>query len=236
MASLRSRVVAFATRALFLASLGLAGDAFFVPGEAQASVSIQVGFDALVKDADAVVVITPVDATSVWEDGRIYTYTRVKVSDNVAGDVGVGAERTIRTMGGVVGKIGQMVDGEPVFVEGKQSMLFMRRFKTNDVFEVSARGQGQYPVKLDEVTRVRRVIKSTTAGLLVPPRSAKDVATPGPLSQSTQTAPQSLQSTKAQAEPLKIRLASDVIHDRPLDEAAREIATAWRRLHPPPAK
>ena len=89
--------------------------AVFVPTDAQASVSIAVGYDALVKDADSVGVVTPVESKSVWEEGRIYTYTRVKVEQGVAGELGTGAEGWVRTMGGVVGKIGQLVDGEPVF-------------------------------------------------------------------------------------------------------------------------
>lgn len=237
MGSLRSRIVASVSRALFLAALGLSGGAFFAPSDAEASVSIQVAFDALVKDADVVAVITPIDSTSVWEEGRIYTYTRVKVTDSVAGDAGVGAERIVRTMGGVVGKIGQLVDGEPTFVEGKQSLLFLHRFKGNDVLEVSARGQGQYPVKIDEVTKVRKLIKSTTAGLLLPPRNVKQVVTPAPVSQSVQTQAQAQSTAKntVGAEAYRTRLAADVIHERTLDDAAREIAAAWRRLHPPPA-
>ena len=102
--------------------------AVLVPTDAQASVSIAVGFDALVKDADSVGIVTPVEAKSVWEDGRIYTYTRVKVEQAVAGELGTNGEGWVRTMGGVVGKIGQLVDGEPVLTTGKSSLLFMRKF------------------------------------------------------------------------------------------------------------
>ena len=80
--------------------------AVLVPSDAAASVSIAVGFEMLVKDADAVAVITPAESQSIWEDGRIYTYTKVKVDQGVAGDVGPGADGWVRTMGGVVGKIG----------------------------------------------------------------------------------------------------------------------------------
>ena len=49
---------------------------------------------------------------------------------------------------GIMGR--QLVDGEPVLQKDKPSLLFLRKFKTGS-FEVSARGQGQYPVKIDEV-------------------------------------------------------------------------------------
>src|SRR5947208_13449238 len=90
--------------------------------DAQASVSIAVGFDALVKDADGVAIVTPTEAKSVWEDGRIITYTKVRIDQSVAGDVG--KEAWVRALGGVVGKIGQLVDGEPVFAPNKQTLLF----------------------------------------------------------------------------------------------------------------
>src|SRR5687767_3847324 len=103
----------------FLFALALAAASGSAATDAGASVSIAVPFEALVKDADAVTVSSPLDAKSVWEDGRIYTYTKVKVEQGVAGDLPAGAETWIRTMGGVVGKIGQLVDGEPVFSAGK---------------------------------------------------------------------------------------------------------------------
>lgn len=227
MRSLRS---AF-TRIALAGALCLPASAVLVPTDASASVSIAVGFEMLVKDADVVAVITPHEAKSVWEDGRIYTYTRVKVDQGVAGDLGAGAEGWVRTMGGVVGKIGQLVDGEPVLVPGKQSLLFLRRFKPGDVFEVSARAQGQYPVTIDEKTKLKKIVRSANVGVLLPPKEKK-------LAMSTESTPQSVNASGVvELDPKRLRLAQDVLHDRPLDEVAREIATAWKRLHPtPPTK
>lgn len=197
------------------------------PNEARASVSIAVAFDALVKDADAVAVVTPVDATSVWEEGRIYTYTKVKVDQGVAGELSAGNEGWVRTMGGVVGKIGQMVDGEPVLTTGKSSLVFLRKFKAGGVFEVSARAQGQYPIVIDDA-KVKKVIRSANVGVLFPPKAKAAVPT-------DTTQPQSTGPSQV-TEPAKIRLAQEVLHDRPLDDVAREIAATWKRLHPAPAK
>lgn len=190
-----------------------------LPHDAHASVSIAVAFDALVKDADAVAVVTPVDASSVWEDGRIYTYTRVKVEQGVAGELPAGSEGWVRTMGGVVGKIGQMVDGEPVLTAGKSSLLFLRRFKTGGTYEVSARAQGQYPIVTDGAN-VRKVIRSANVGVLFPPKAkAADATSPAQI-----------------ADPSKVKLAQEVLHDRSLDDVMRDVGAAWKRLHPPPAK
>lgn len=214
---------------LFAALLaGASGFALLVPTDASASVSIAVAFDALVKDADSVGVVTPVEAKTVWEDGRIYTYTRVKVDQGVAGELGTGAETWIRTMGGVVGKIGQLVDGEPVLTTNKPSLLFMRKFKTSGTWEVSARAQGQYPIVVDDsvkdVTKARRVIRSNAVGVLLPPKPLAETVGPKPADAPQTTGP------TAEAVP-KARLAGEVLHDRPLDEVTREIAASWKKLH-----
>lgn len=211
--------------AVALVGLSAVAGPTFAPREANASVSIAVGFDDLVKDADAVAIVTPLEHTSVWEDGRIYTYTHVKAEQGVAGELGSGAEGWVRTRGGVVGKIGQLVDGEPVFTEGKSSLLFLRKFKDGGTWEVSARAQGQYPVILDESlpknVAARRILRtSANVGVLLPPRGAT-------------TDPSKANATpKVATATVSVRLARDVLHERPLETAAREIADAWKRLHP----
>lgn len=208
-----------------------------VESDANASVMIAVPFDSLVKDADAVAIIAPQESKSVWEDGRIYTYTRVKVEQGVAGDTS-GGEVWIRTMGGVVGKIGQMVDGEPVFAANKPNLLFLRKFKAGGTWEVSARAQGQYPVVVDELSKKRRIIRSANVGVLLPPKRLQQDSAAAGVVQQGPIAPQSADGQKgspgadAVADVSKIRLAGDVLHDKPLDEATKEIASTWKRLHP----
>ncbi len=213
--------------------------ALLVPSDAQASVSIAIGFDALVKDADTVGIVTPQEAKTLWEDGRIYTYTRVKIDQGIAGELGTGTEGWVRTMGGVVGKIGQMVDGEPVLTTNKPALLFLRKLKSGSGWEVSARAQGQYPVLTDSATKTRKVIRSASVGVLFPPtppappvpaRANAEVTVPNvdPKAQSVATPA----STTTNGQVKAIRLAGDVIHDRPVDEVAREIATTWKKLHP----
>jgi len=224
-------------RSSLLAALLLSAPAaaLLVPSDAQASVSIAVGFDALVKDADSVGVVVPQEAKTLWEDGRIYTYTRVKIDQGVAGELGTGAEGWVRTMGGVVGKIGQMVDGEPVLTTNKPALLFLRKLKTGNGWEVSARAQGQYPILINDTTKARKVIRAASVGVLFPPsppRVNPEVA--AVLDPKTQSlAPSAAGTVTEQVK--AIRLAGEVIHDRPLDDVAREIATTWKKLHAAPA-
>ncbi len=230
---LRTSLLAVALPLLAAAS----ASGVLVPTDARASVSIAVAFDALVKDADSVGVVTPVESKSVWEEGRIYTYTRVKVEQGVAGELGTGSEGWVRTMGGVVGKIGQLVDGEPVFTANKSSLVFMRKFKLSGQWEVSARAQGQYPIIVDDsvrdTARSRRVMRSGAVGVLLPPKTPSPTETvmAGPPAAPGTLAKTDPNGATAEAPP-KARLAGEVLHDRSLEDVIREVAGAWKKAHP----
>ncbi len=217
--------------AVLLGGAGALVSGALQPSEARASVSIAVAYDALVKDADSVDVATPMETNSVWEDGRIYTYTRLKVDQSIAGELAKGSEGWVRTMGGVVGKIGQRVDGEPVFITGKASLLFLRKFKAGTTWEVSARAQGQYPIVSDESGKILKVARSAAIGMLLPPKTATPTPTPneqlGPVVQ-----PNAGITTKSlSADPATVRLAGEALHDRALDDVSKDIAASWKRLH-----
>ena len=227
---------------LAAALIALPALAVFTPSDARASVSIAVGYEALVKDADAVGVVTPVESKTVWEEGRIVTYTRVLVDQGVAGDLGTGGGVWVRTLGGVVGKIGQLVDGEPVFTATKPSLVFLRKFKGTGTWEVSARAQGQYPIVIDgshdgntpKSIAQRRVMRAGSVGLLLPPKAA-------PAAPAAPSTPDAKAGEVAKIDPTgaaervaQLRapaLAGEVLHDRPLDEVTRDIAATWKKLH-----
>lgn len=198
--------------------------AWLAEREAAASVSIAVGYEALVKDADAVAIASAQDAKSVWEDGRIVTYTRVKVEQGVAGELGAGSEVWIRTLGGTVGRIGQLVDGEPNLAGGKPSLLFLHKFKATSTWEVSARAQGQFPILTDEASKTKKIIRAANVGVLLPPKPTPTTPVQPGSAGTAQTATPEAPITK---------LAGEVLHERPLEEAVRDIATTFRRLHPP---
>src|SRR5208337_4957250 len=95
----------------------------------------------------------------------------------IAGGVHGGDEVWIRTMGGIVGKIGQVVDGEAVFTVGRSALVFLHAAPAG-TYDVTARAQGQFPVTLDEKNEAR-VIRSFHVGALYTPRSAApDLAPP----------------------------------------------------------
>jgi hypothetical protein len=193
----RCWVVCAVSAVLSCAYVGLA------PRPAEASVAIAVTYDALVNASSAIAVTTAIEQQQVWEGGRIYTYSRLHVDTAIAGELNAGDEAWVQTMGGVVGKVGQVVDGEPVFTVGRPSLVFLHRLASapSSSFVVTARAQGQFGLYTDEQSRLR-VRRSSAVGALVPP-------------------PQGTHS----------ELAKDVLHGRLVDDVARDLATAWSRAH-----
>jgi hypothetical protein len=173
---------------------------------ASASVSIQVTWDGLLRESTAVVLATSVETRSVWENGRIYTYAHLHVDRAIAGELPTNADPWVRTMGGVVGKIGQIVEGEAVLSAGEVGVLFLHPGPPG-AYVVTARGQGQFPLVPDADPKAPpHLVESHSTGALLPPR-------PAPSSP----------------------LAADVVHGRAVDDVARDVLAAWDRTHAPHA-
>jgi hypothetical protein len=173
--------------------------------DARASVSLAATWDGLLHQSTAAAVVTAMEARPVWENGRIYTYTHVRIDRPVAGALGTSSDAWVRTMGGIVGKVGQAVEGEAAFVPGQSSLLFLRPGPSG-AFIVTSRGQGQFPIAADDPTVPARIAENHSVGMLVHPRALSTAATPP-------------------------RLAAEVLHGRPVDDAVKEIAAAWGAAH-----
>jgi hypothetical protein len=175
------------------------------PREAGASVSIPVSWDGLLQASTEAVVATPADARSDWENGRIYTYSRVHVDRAIAGALAAGADAWVRTMGGIVGDTGQRVEGEAQLVPGQPSLLFLQPGPSGS-FHVTARAQGQFPVIAASEQTPAYVVRSGAIGALVP-RHVQPPSVPA-------------------------LLASEALHGRTVDDAVRQVLSAWNRTHP----
>jgi hypothetical protein len=184
--------------------------------DAHASVVISVLFDELVRDSAGAALVTPTEQRTVWENGRIYTFTRVHVDRPVAGTVS--QDPWVRTMGGVVGKIGQLVEGEPVLTVGRPGLLFMQPLAEEGpgVYIVTARAQGQFPVVTDAQNAQHFVRASGVGGEV--PTSPERVA---------QISRSRAMAGLAPAAPL----AADVLHKRPIEDGVRDVTAAWARIH-----
>jgi hypothetical protein len=205
-------------RALVLGGLAIVGAAGLIARDAAASVSVSALFEELVQGSTAAAVVTPIERQGVWEGGLIATYTRVHV-DQVLGGA-LPDEVWVRTLGGAVGKIGQIVEGEAQFPVGQPSLVFVRPHVEPRTqaragsFVVVERAQGQFTVA-GGAGDARRLAQASDLGSLVAP-------------------PPSHWARAAQRLPPGIapRFAHDVLDGRSLRDAAHEIASAWARMHP----
>lgn len=121
--------------------------AAWLPSEAHATVARALSLPELVTGSRATLLGVPREASSHWEtlggSRRIVTYTRVEVVEPLGGDPG--AELLLRTLGGRVGKIGQIVHGEAVLTLDQPTVLFVTDSAEGPPV-VTAMGQGEYPV------------------------------------------------------------------------------------------
>jgi hypothetical protein len=142
------------------------------PREASASVSIAVSLEDLARASSIIARVTPVERTSAWENGRIVTTTRVRVDELIAGAPAPGAgaarELRVRTLGGRVDTIGQIVEGEASFGSSEPSIVFLTAVPgplAEPAFVVAGRAQGQLLVKRD--TAGREIVRIGAVGELV---------------------------------------------------------------------
>lgn len=81
----------------------------------------------LVRGSDVTLLGEPVASQSFWQGTRIMTRVRVQVREVWAGRMPQHHVVDVITPGGVVGDIGQRVDGAAVLREGTQVVLHLRR-------------------------------------------------------------------------------------------------------------
>jgi hypothetical protein len=167
-----------------------------------ASVSVALTFDDLVQRATAAAVVVPVDQHGVWEGGRIATYTRARVERLVAGHLP--EEISLRTYGGAVGRIGQLVEGEATFAAGAPSLVFVHPLgdaALPGTFAVVEGAQGQFSiVKAGDQPARLAPARNVGAVVALPP------AAPRP--------------------------ARDVLAGKLFEDAVRAIGAMWSRVHP----
>lgn len=138
-------------RRTFLGLIGAGTAVFAGAGPAFGSVARAVAMSALVKNSKSVVLATPLSAHSEWAEigdtRRIVTITRVRVDEHVARSKTSSSEVLVRTLGGRVGKLGQLVHGEAE-LRSDPCMLFLHDAE-GGLSTVTAMAQGHYPLLFD---------------------------------------------------------------------------------------
>lgn len=135
---------------------------------ADASVSVALSMEDVARGSSVVVRATPIDQSSAWENGRIVTDTRLHVDRVVAGEAPSSSEIHVRTLGGNVGNVGQIVEGEAQLnIKKTTSLVFLLpQGQDRSHFVVNGRAQGQLLLAKDAKTD-KEVVHVVKAGLLV---------------------------------------------------------------------
>ena len=147
---------------------------------AQASVARALRLEELTGRSQHVLLGEPLDAYSVWERvgerKHIVTYTRVRTHDVFAGADPKSDELMVRTLGGRVGDLGELVHGEALLQLGERSVLFV--MPTRAALAVTAMAQGHYPL-LKDARGAERLLRSREARELIGEAGAAVTRLPG---------------------------------------------------------
>ena len=148
MLGLMRKHLVIAGLAVCLALGGSVGAPWSGPSTAEAAMSVAHTLEELVDQSRWTVLGSAKERVSNWEEvagsRRIVTYTRVEVSQIVFGK---GLEKSVwvRTLGGVVDRIGQQVSGQAELRLGQRALLFLSRTPSGAVV-VSGAAQGHFPI------------------------------------------------------------------------------------------
>jgi len=133
-----------------LGTLGLAGAGLALPRLASATLARAISLPELVGLSRYALVGTATDASSRWESvgdsRRIVTYVRLEVAQPIDGRPPPDTTLMLRTLGGRVGDIGQLVHGEAVFELGAASAVFLTPDE-DGVLGITGMAQGHYPLQ-----------------------------------------------------------------------------------------
>jgi hypothetical protein len=135
-----------------LIGLGASCATTWLPRPASASVALPLSLTELVQTSTYALVAIARDASSNWEDDghgkRIVTYTRLEAQQPLDGRSSPNSDVYVRTLGGEVGDIGQIVQGEAEIQRNVPAVFFLRDSLAG-VFAVTGMAQGHYALRAD---------------------------------------------------------------------------------------
>jgi hypothetical protein len=119
-------------------------------GPATASTFRPIPLSRLLQKSPVVVVATPVSHNAHWavigSTRRVVTDSTLEVAWSLRGEDCAGKDIVVRTLGGTVGGVGQIVYGEARLTLGQSSVLFLVPGQ-DGVYSVMGMAQGQYPLE-----------------------------------------------------------------------------------------
>jgi hypothetical protein len=113
---------------------------------ARAALAVPASVEDLARSSQAVVRGRVTSVTSRWSDDqrRIFTYVDITPSSVWRG--APPARVTVIVPGGIVGPIGQRVDGAPAFTKGEEVVVFLAEAEER-AFRVTGLAQGKFSVQ-----------------------------------------------------------------------------------------
>lgn len=121
--------------------------------DAKASIARAISLLELIQLSRYFIVGTPVSSSCHWEQvgrgPRIVTYSVVQVETTLYGKAPDSSEVLVRSLGGSIGNLGQVVHGEAVLALGERAAVFLADVVPG-VLRVTAMSQGHYPIRTDE--------------------------------------------------------------------------------------
>ena len=125
------------------------------PAASGASVLVAMDLGHLCRNADVIVHGEVLRLQSAWEDGRIITRTTVRVAAALKGRPG--NEVVVRSLGGVVGRTGQVAHGEARFAAGEELVLFLSDL--GGEYRAVGMAQGKFEVTVEAGTGARTAVR-----------------------------------------------------------------------------
>jgi hypothetical protein len=126
---------------------------------ASATVVRSLSLPALVQGSRRIVVVTALASQSHYEElgrrRRIVTDTRVRVDEGIAKAEGMDSELMVRTLGGSIGDVGELVHGQAQLVLGEPCVAFLLQ-GPDGVHYVNGMAQGHYPLRGSSERRLSR--------------------------------------------------------------------------------
>ncbi len=112
----------------------------------------------LVEQSATRVVATPLETTSKWEgegdSRRIVSYTPLEVHYHLDERSAGATQPVVRTLGGIVGDIGQLVSTEASLLSGHPCVCFLRP-SADGTMLFAGMAQGHYALSLDDLGEAR---------------------------------------------------------------------------------
>ncbi|HEY4158505.1 MAG TPA: hypothetical protein VGM29_10425 [Polyangiaceae bacterium] len=146
------------SRRRILGLLGSSCAVLLAPRWANAGVARAVSLTDLVKRSTRVVHGLALEGSARWEtigdQRRIVSYVRFRVDELIGGAPPSASEIYVRTLGGQVNGVGQIVHGEAVLFAGQRCLAFLS--DSGEGFDyVTAMAQGHYPLASDAAGALR---------------------------------------------------------------------------------